>query len=50
MYSIVGRNVLGCCQRYITNIDGAFTRRFNDKNIDRTDNTLSDDVIEQSCG
>ena len=47
MNSIVGRNVLGCCQRYSTNIDSVVTCRFDIKNIDRVANTVSDDVCNR---
>ena len=40
MNSVVGRNVLGCCQRYNTNIDSVVTCRFDIKNIDRVANTV----------
>jgi len=35
--SIVGCNVLSCCQRYSTNIDSVRTYRFNIKDINRID-------------
>jgi len=41
MNSIVGRNVLSCCQRYSTNIDSVIAFRFNIENIDRIANTAS---------
>jgi len=44
MNSIVGRNVLSCCQRYITNIYSVITYRFNIKNIDRIANPASYDA------
>jgi len=42
MNSIVGRNVLSCCQRYSTNIDSVIAFRFNIENIDRVANIASD--------
>jgi len=49
MNSIVGRNVLSCCQRYSTNIDSVIAIRFNRpiENIDRIANTASDDVCNR---
>jgi hypothetical protein len=45
--SIVGRNVLGCCQRYNTHIDSVVTCRFDIKNIGHTANTVSDDTCNR---
>jgi len=39
--------VLGCCERYSTNIDSVITYRFDIKNIDRIANTASDDVCNR---
>ena len=47
MNSIIGRNVLGCCQLYNTKIESVVTCRFDIKNIDRTANTASDDVCNR---
>jgi len=47
MNSIVGRNVLSCCQRHSTNIDSVIAFRFNVKNIDSIANTASDDVCNR---
>jgi len=47
MNSIVGRNVLSCCQRYSTNKDSVITHLFNIKNIDRITNTVSNYVCER---
>jgi len=47
MNSIVGRNVLSCCQRYSTNIESVIVFRFNIENIDRIANTASDDVCNR---
>jgi len=47
MKSIVGRNVLSCCQRYSTHIDSVIAFRFNIENIDRIANTASDDVCNR---
>jgi len=47
MNSIVGRNMLSCCQRFSTNIDRVIAFRFNIKNIDRIANTASDDVCNR---
>jgi len=44
MNSIVGRNVLSCCQCYSTNIDNVIAFRFNIEIIDHIANTASDDV------
>jgi len=45
--SIVGRNVLSCCQRYSTNIDSVIAFRFNIENIDRIANIALDDVCNR---
>jgi len=45
MNSIVGRNVLSCCQRI--NIDSVIAFRFNIENIDRIANIVSDDVCNR---
>jgi len=47
MNSIVGRNVLSCCQHYSTNIDSVIAFRFNIENIYRIANTASDDVCKR---
>jgi len=47
MNSIVGLNVLNCCQRYSTNIDSVIAFRFNIENTDRIANTASDDVCNR---
>ena len=47
MNSIIGRNELGCCQRYNTQIESVVTCHFDIKNIDRTASTASDDVCNQ---
>jgi len=45
MNSIVGRNVLSCCQRYSTNIDSVIAFRFNIENIDHNIAVLTFKVV-----
>jgi len=45
--SIVGRNVISCCQRYSTNIGSVIVFRFNIENIDRIANAALDDVCNR---